>query len=104
MIDLDIFRKNSYCSNIEVRSVNVLEPTESIFSPVTIDPFNIEPSIISDYWHRFINISDINPHVKSHLVPCILSGVEIEPQCVVKLFCDHPYSTWEHVSKKPSRP
>ena len=88
MIELDTFRRTSYCSNYETRSINVLGPTECNFVPVPINPINIEPSIANDYWPRFFDISDINSNVKCHLVPCILSGFEIEPHGEFKLFCD----------------
>ena len=45
MIDLNSFRKLSYYSNFETRSLNVLELTKSIFGPVPINPVNIEDSL-----------------------------------------------------------
>ena len=47
----------------------------------------------------FFNISDINSTVNSHYVPRILSRVKVKHAGVLKLFCDHPKLTWEHVSK-----
>ena len=38
MIDLDCFRKLSYYSNFETRSLNVLELMESIFGPPPVIP------------------------------------------------------------------
>ena len=40
----------------------------------------------------------------SPFVPCILSSVEVKPTGVLKLFCDHPNLTWDHVNNIPSRP
>ena len=72
--------------------------------PVFITPVNIEPSIIDENWPRFNIISDVNFTVNSPLVPCVLSGVNVKPMGVLKLFCDHPNLTWEHVNNIPSRP
>ena len=104
MIDLDSKRKLSYYSDLETRSINVLELMESIFGPVPINPVNIEDSLINENWPRFDIISDVNFTVNSPLVPCILSGVNVEPKGVLKLFCDHPNLTWNHVNNIPSRP
>ena len=104
MIDLDSYRKLSYHSNFETRSLNVLELMESIFGPPPINPANIEDSVINENWPRFNVISDVNFTVNSPLVPCILSGVNVKPMGVLKLFCDHPILTWNHVKIIPSRP
>ena len=48
--------------------------------------------------------SDDNFTVNTPLVPCIVSSVNVKPTCVLKLFCDHPNVTWEHVNNIPSRP
>ena len=58
MIDLDSFRKLSYYSNFETRSLNVLELMESIFGPTPINPVNIEDSLINENW----------PHIKLRLI------------------------------------
>ena len=104
MIDLDSFRKLSYYSNFETRSLNVLELMESIFGPTPINPVNIEDSLINEKWPRFDIISNVNFSVNSPLVPCILSGVNVKPKGVLKLYCDHPNLTWNHVNNIPSRP
>ena len=49
-------------------------------------------------------ISDVIFTVNSPLVPCILSSVEVKPTGVIKLLCDHPNLTWDHVTIIPSRP
>ena len=98
MIDLDSFRELSYYSNFEARSLNVLELMEGIFGPAPINPINIEPSVINENWPRFNIISDVNFTVNSPLVPCIMSGVNVKPTGVIKLFCDHPNVTWDHVN------
>ena len=33
-----------------------------------------------------------------------MSSVDLKPTGVVKLFCDHPNLTWDHVNNIPSRP
>ena len=104
MIDLYSFRKLSHYSNFETRSLKVLQLMEGIFGPPPINPVNIEPSIIIEYWPRFHIISDVNFTVISPLVPCILSSVNVKPTVVSKLFCDHPDLTWDHVNIIPSRP
>ena len=76
---------------------------DSIFNPVLINPVDIEPFFINENWPRFNIISDGNFTVFSPLVPCILSGVNVRPTTVLKLFCDLPILTWEHVNKIPSR-
>ena len=81
-----------------------LELMENIFGPAPIHPVNVEPSIINENWPRFNIISGVNFTVKSLLVPCILFGVDIKPTGVLKLFCDHPNLTWDHVKNIPSRP
>ena len=67
MIDLDYFRKLSYYSDFETRSLNVLEPMEGIFGPPPINPVNIEDSLINENWPRFNVISDVNFSVNSPL-------------------------------------
>ena len=104
MIDLDSFRKLSYYSNFETRSLNVLELMESMFGPPPINPVNFEDSLINEKWPRFNVISDVNFTVNSPLVPCILSGVNVKPTGVLKVFCDHPNLTWNHLTNIPSRP
>ena len=104
MIDLDSFLKISYYYNLETRSLNALELIESIFGPVTINPVNIEASLFNENWPRFNIISNVNFSLNSPLVPCILSNVNVKPTGVLKLFCDHPSLTWDHVNNFPSRP
>ena len=104
MIDLDSKRKLFYYSDFETRSLNVLELMESLFGPPPINPVNIEDSLINENWPRFKNISDVNFAVNSPLVPCILSGVNVRPTGVLKVFCDHPNLTWNHLTNIPSRP
>ena len=107
MIDLDSKRKLSYYSNFETRSLNVLELMEGIFGPPPINPVNIEDSLINENWPRFniFNIfSDVNFTVNSPLVQCILSGVNVKPTGVIKVFCNHPNLTWNHLTNIPSRP
>ena len=53
MIDLESKLKLSNYSNLETRSLNVLELMESIFGPVSINCVNIEPSIFKENWPRF---------------------------------------------------
>ena len=77
---------------------------ENIFRPVLFNPVNNEPSIFNENWLRFQLISDVHFIVNSPLVPCILSSINGKPRCVIKLFCDHPNLTWDHVNKIPSRP
>ena len=103
-IDLDSKRKLSYYSDFETRSLNVLELMESLFGPPLINPVNIEDSLIHENWPRFNFISDVNFTVNSPLVPCILSGVNVKPTGVLKVFCDYPNLTWNHVNINPSRP
>ena len=104
MIDLDSFRKLSHYSNFELRSLYVLELMEGILGPLSINPVNVEPSIINDYWPRFNIISDVNFTANSSLVPCTLSSVAVEPTGVLKLFCGYPNLTWDHLNNIPSRP
>ena len=104
MIDLDSYRKLSDYSNFQTRSSNVLELIEGIFGPSPINPVDIENSVIKENWPRFNVISDVNFSVTSPLVPCILSGINVKPTGVKKLFCDHPNLTWNHVNNIPSRP
>ena len=58
-IDLDSFRKLSYYSDCETRTLIISELMENIFGPVPINPVNIEPSIINENWPHFKNISDV---------------------------------------------
>ena len=104
MIDLDSKRKLSYCSDFETRSLNVLELMESIFGPPPINPVNIEDSLINENWPGFDIISIVNFTVNSPLVPCILSGVDVKPTGVIKVFCDLPNLTWNHINNIPSCP
>ena len=104
MIDLVSKRKLSYYSDFETRSLNVLELMESLFGPPPIIPVNIEDSLINENWPRFNIISDVNFTVNSPLVLCILSGVNVRPTGVLKMFCDHPNLTWNHLTNIPSRP
>ena len=104
MIDLESFRKLSFYSNFETRSLNALDLLEGIFGPRPVNPVNIDLSIINENWPRFNIFSDGTSIVNSPLVPCILSGVNIKPKCVMKLFCDRPNLTWNHVYYIPSRP
>ena len=104
MIDLDSKRELSYYSDFETRSLNILELMESIFGPMLNNPVNIEDSLINENWPRFDITSDVNFAVNSPLVPCILSGVNVKPKGVLKLFCDHPNLTWDHVNNIPSHP
>ena len=53
---------------------------------------------------RFDNYSDVNFTAESPLVPCILSSVDLRLTDVLRLFCNHPNSTWDHVNNIPSRP
>ena len=103
-IDLDSFRKLSFYSNFETRSLNVLELMEGISGPLPINPVNIEDSLINENWPRFNIISKVNFFVNSPLVPCILSGVTVKPMGVLKVFCDHPSLTWNHLTNISSRP
>ena len=77
---------------------------ESIFGPVPINPVNVEPSIINENWPHFNIISDVNFTVNSPFVPFTLSTLNVKPTGVLKLFCDHPNLTWDHVNNIPSRP
>ena len=77
---------------------------ESIFVPPLTNPVNIEDSLINENWPRFKIISEVNFTVNSPLVPFILSGVNAEPLGVLKVFCDHPNLTWNHLTNIPSRP
>ena len=104
MIDLDSKRKLSYYSDVETCSLNVLELMESLFGPPPINPVNINDSLINENWPRFNIISDVNFTVNSPLVPCILSGVNVKPTGVLKVFCDNPNLTWNHLTNIPSRP
>ena len=76
---------------------------ESIFGPALINPVNIEDSLSNENWPRFDVISDVNFTVNSPLVPCILSGVNVKPTGLIKLFFDNPILTWNHVNNIPSR-
>ena len=77
---------------------------ESIIRPITNNSVNIEPSNTNENWPRFNNISEGIFTVNSPFVPCILTGVNVSPTGLLKLFCYHPNSTWEHVTNVPSRP
>ena len=77
---------------------------ESIFGPPLVNPVNIEDSLFNENWPRFNVISDVNFIVNSPLVPCILSGVNVKPTGVIKLFCDNPNLTWNHLTNIPSQP
>ena len=77
---------------------------ESIFGPAPINTVNFEFSNINENWHCLNNISDVNFTVNSPLVPCILSGVKVNPKGVIKLTCDHPNVTWDHVNNVLSGP
>ena len=77
---------------------------ESLFGPPPNNPVIIDPSIFNENWPRFNIISDVNFTVSSPLVPCILSGVNVKPKGVLKLFCDNPNLTWNHVNNIPLRP
>ena len=70
----------------------------------SINPINIEYSLFNVNWPRFSVISDVNFTVNSPLVLCILSGVKIKPTGALKLFCDHPNLTWNHLTNILSRP
>ena len=104
MNNVDSKRKLSYYSDFETRSLNNLELIESIFGRMPINAVNIEDSLINENWPRFDITSVVNFTVNSPLVPCILSRVEVKPKGVLKLFCDHPNLTWNHVNNFPSRP
>ena len=105
LIALDSFRKLSYYSNFETRSLIVLELMEIIFGPVPISPVNIEDYLFNENWPCFNNLSDVIFSVDSPLVQRILSSVNLKPTGVLKLFWnDHPNLTWEHVNNIPSRP
>ena len=77
---------------------------ESFFSPLLVNPVNIEPLINNERWLRFNIISHVNFTVNSPVVPSILSSVNAKPKSVKKWFCDHRNSTWENVNNIPSRP
>ena len=104
MIDLVSKRNFFYYSDFETRSLNVWQLMEGFFGPPPINPVNIDDSLINENWPRFNIISDVNFNVSSPLVPCILSGINVKPTGVLKLFCDHPNLTWNHVNSIPSRP
>ena len=104
MIDLDSKRKLSYYSDFDTRSLYLLEPMESAFGPVPINPVNIEDSLNNENWPRFDIISKVNFTVNSPFVQRILSSVDVKPTSVIKLFCDHPNLTWDYVNNIPSRP
>ena len=104
MIDSDSNRKLFYYSDYETRSLNALELMESIFGPSPNNPVNIEDSLINENWPRFDIISDINFTVNSPLVSCVPSSVNVKPTGIIKLLCDHPNLTWNHVNNIPSRP
>ena len=97
-------RKLSYYSIFETRTLTVLELMEIIFGPVPIIPVIYENSLVIENWHHFNIVSDVNFIVNSPLVPCVSCSVNVKPTGVLKLFCDHPLLTWEHVNNMPSRP
>ena len=70
LISLESKRKLKSYSNIETRSLNVLELMESIFGSVHINPVKVEPSIVNDNWPNFNIVSDVNFVVNSPLVLC----------------------------------
>ena len=72
MIDLDSKRKLSYYSDFKTGSLIVFELMEGIFGSPLVNPVNIKDS---------------------PLVRCILSGVNVKPTGVLKLFCYHPNLT-----------
>ena len=90
LIDLDSFRKLSYYSIFQTRSVNVLEPMECFFGPVPINPVKIEDSLNNENWPRFDFISDVNFTKNSPLVSRILCSVDVNPTDLLGLFCGHP--------------
>ena len=71
-------RKLFYQSNFETRTLKAFELMETIFSPVSINPLNIEPSIISGNWPGFNIVSEVDFTVNFPLVPCILSSVNVK--------------------------
>ena len=77
---------------------------ESISDPLLINPVSIEPSIVNENWSRFNKISDVNFTVNSSLVPFILTSVNVKPTGLLKVFCDDPNLTSEHVKYVPSHP
>ena len=99
---LDSFTKLSDYSTFGTRCWIVLELMGSLYGPVSFNLINIEPSFIIEKWPRFNTITDVDFNVTSLLVLCILSSVNKNPG-VIKLFCDHPILTWEHVKHIPSR-
>ena len=103
-IGFDSFRQLSFYCNFEARSVYVLELMEGFFVPPPINPVNIEDSLINENWPRSNIISDVNFTANSPLVPCTLSGVNVKPTGVLKVFCDYPNLTWNHLTNIPSRP
>ena len=52
-IDLDCFHKLSYYSDFGTQTLKFSELMESIFGTFTINPVNIEPSIVDENWPRF---------------------------------------------------
>ena len=77
---------------------------QTIFGTLPINPVNIETLIIKENWSCLGVISDVNFFVNSPLVPCILTSVNVKPTRVLKMFCDHPNLTSEHVNNISSRP
>ena len=51
-----------------------------------------------------IFFSDVNFSVRSPIIPCILSCVNVKLTDVMKLSCILPNLFWEHVNNVPSRP
>ena len=76
---------------------------KSVFDRVSTNPVTIEVSLINENWPRFDVVSYVNFTVNSRLVPCVLSRVDVKPTGVLKLFCDHPNLTWDHLNNIPSR-
>ena len=74
MIHLDSFRKKSYYSHFETRSLYVLELMEGIFGPLPINLLSIQDSLINENWPSFNIISDVNFTVNSPLsrVSCLV--------------------------------
>ena len=77
---------------------------KSIFGPVPINPVNIGPTNINEKWLRFKVICNVKCTENSPFVPCILLSVNVKLTGVLKLFCDNPNFTWEHLNRIPSRP
>ena len=83
-INMNSFRKLSYFSTFETRSLNAIELMEGIFGPPPINPLNIEDSNNNENWPRFDTFSDDNFTVNYPFVPCILANVDAKPTGVLK--------------------